>query len=335
LVTLDGTGLTSENRLAVVDGECGTIATASAFPNPISPDDPISPDVDFRSYNFGTPAFDSGKLGDTYRLCWTFQQVDGLQDYLFEVDGSAELHGPSAGAVACTLGLKCLATVSGFGLSNASGATVLSSGTCGDAWKIADRALWGLASPEINNGTSAMYSFGIVDTFSSPGVLSYKLCWGSEPGADLAECGVDLAATVVLSGPDSTAPAATALASSPSGSAHFICRLGKVCTIVVTGYGLSATNRIAPVTTPACDSCNCSGSSISIWSSAIFSPISVAPDALSATFRLGAVMVGTPGTDFKLCWSHGAEAIPANMRLAIDLDGELHGPELECACLLD
>jgi hypothetical protein len=40
-------------------------------------------------------------------------------------------------------------------------------------------------------------------------------------------------------------------------------------------------------------------------------------------------MEGTPGTAFKLCWSHVSEATPADMNLTIDTLGELRGPAVE------
>ena len=75
----------------VTTGSCGTaVAAAAAFPTPISPAADMS--TSLKTYNFGTPT--SGELGDSYRLCWAAEHITGLEDYVVEIDGSAELHGP-------------------------------------------------------------------------------------------------------------------------------------------------------------------------------------------------------------------------------------------------
>ena len=112
---LEGYRLSAGNRMVVVNGTCGdpqavvanrtwTMANATS----------LATEGLSANYTFGTPTV--GVAGSFYRLCWGHEPIS-TGDYNVEVDAIAELAGPFIRDLECTLGLECLLSLDGYGLS--------------------------------------------------------------------------------------------------------------------------------------------------------------------------------------------------------------------------
>ena len=132
-----------------------------------------------------------GQVGTHYRLCWAHDPSE-LSDYKFEVDAHAELVGPLAQDIVCTLGLQCNFTLNGSSLAATNKVLVLDYGECGDE-NVTLTNWTGTLNPqqESGNPTSSSPAHALRPNFSGfydfgkpivgvPGIF-YRLCWGHDP----------------------------------------------------------------------------------------------------------------------------------------------------------
>ena len=170
---------------AVVANETWTTANATR----------LSGDGLSANYTFGTPTI--GAPGGFYRLCWGYEPVS-VQDYNVEVDPEAELAGPYARDIECTLGLECLLLLEGYRLSTGN-RMVLVNGTCGDPQAVVANRTWTTANATslATEGLSANYTFG-TPTVGVAGSF-YRLCWGHEP-VSIEDFNVEVDASTDLAG---------------------------------------------------------------------------------------------------------------------------------------
>jgi hypothetical protein len=136
-VAITGIGLTSGNKMMVVEGGCNTTVSTAAnlsealyltWTNPSSSVSGYALSAN-QTYAFGTPAV--GVPGVQYSVCWSHDPDE--VEYNVRV-GTFDLAGPNTASpkLQCTLGLRCNMTVTGNRLNASNELVLLSYGRCGD-----------------------------------------------------------------------------------------------------------------------------------------------------------------------------------------------------------
>ena len=95
------------------------------------------------------------------------REVDEARDLVFSND-LPELVGPFVREMACTLGLECSVSLSGYRLNATNKLVALSSGECGDANATYANETWGIVNATNVSGNATQTSFG----FGTPTVAS-------------------------------------------------------------------------------------------------------------------------------------------------------------------
>ena len=87
----------------------------------------------------------------------------------WNISGTLEVHGPSPGLFACTLGVPCAVQLTGAGLASSNRVRVA------PACSAADAAGFAPSAPGPTTGAQSAYDLG-TNLLGTPGV--YRLCWG-------------------------------------------------------------------------------------------------------------------------------------------------------------
>jgi hypothetical protein len=254
-------------------------------------------------YTFGTPLV--GVPGGHYVLCWAHHPRTNprdLRDYNVQVDPSADLAGPNTRLLECTLGIKCSVALEGYRLGTTNRIVVITNGTCGQENATIDSATWvGVNATDVSN-TSANYTFG-TPTVGLAG-SHYRLCW-SHNASNVRDYNVEIDSSADLAGPFVR---------------HLDCTLGLECALTLEGHRLSASNRLAVISSGACGDSNASIANAT-WTTQNATNVSNA----SANYTFETPTIGTAGAYFKLCWGHDPVSM-SNYNVELDPSAVLAGP---------
>ena len=142
------------------------------------------------------------------------------------------LLGPEQAAYSCTLGIPCILSITGAGLTASSRLALVGSAGCGSA----DVVSWASVAEAAVASTAAVYMLG-TPLAGTPG-SSYSLCWSHVERA-LEDFVVAIDPGFVLAGPH-------------RGSFH--CALGDLggCAVLVAGRGLAPASGLVALSSGAC-----------------------------------------------------------------------------------
>jgi hypothetical protein len=365
-VTVPGYRLADTNAIvALSSGTCGStdavVATQTWTTTVVSS---VAADGATAEYGLGLPL--EGLPGDNYKLCWSHAPAvtSDLTAYNVEIDATGDLFGANLQELACTMGLECIVTITGYGLADTN-KLAATSGGCG-AGATVDADTWDVIAPTTvaSDGSEAVFNFG-VPTVGSPGSF-YYLCWGHNPGA-LGDLLVELDDSGELTGPELN---------------EFRCILGLPCSLTLSGYELSSSSSIVVLSE---GSCGGSDAVKAVWTGQVVTEVSLAassptppptpstpsptpkpgpgpstttttstndppptpPPTEEATpdrrlddgrrvlqqselppseYVLGTATGGSPGAEYKICWAHDPTAL-GDYKVEIDPGAELVGPE--------
>jgi hypothetical protein len=150
---------TDNEYLLLANGVCGDASpVTAAWTGSSNPPVLEARDENGGTYSFGTPL--DGTPGNFYELCWASSPTADLSSYNLQVDTRADLIGPSPAHLACTLGLPCSLTLTGWRQREEDRLIVQSGGTtCGSgdpvAWTGVDFPI--VAQITAIDGTEAVY----------------------------------------------------------------------------------------------------------------------------------------------------------------------------------
>jgi hypothetical protein len=238
-VTVNGYGLdsTTNKIVAITDGNCGdanpTVNTEFAErPQWSAASASPSLSTESTSYTFGTPV--AGYPYANYKLCWGHDPADGdYSGYNIEIDAAGDLFGPDRMELACTMGLPCVLTVTGYGLTT-DNQLAAAEGSCGASASVSTQT-WDAIGPASvsTDGAEAVFNFG-TPVVGTPGDF-YVLCWGNA-GA-LSELVVPLDDVGELVGPELN---------------DFLCTMGLPCSLDITGYNLGLSSSLVVLESGSC-----------------------------------------------------------------------------------
>ena len=218
IVHLDGVGLQSMNRLALISGSCDGNSPFLVGPSGIQS---VSTTYNGFAHSFGASptVFDAEAF-----LCWSRQATGDAADIFIVEVGVIFFHGPTFASHECTLGVRCTFNLPGISMPQSGTLRVAEAGGCSHtSERVELGGLLNLGVVNLVDGVSV--DLGIVNTTHV--AESYDLCWSmipNEPWSATVHIG-----TVEFLGP------------SPQ---DFECVIPNACSILLSGNSLNAGNRV-------------------------------------------------------------------------------------------
>jgi len=325
-VQLTGTGLVSTNKVVIIEkpavgSGCGdalpTVASFTGLQNP-KQTEASSPG----RFEFGIPA--AGIPGTDYSICWAHSPTS-YADYRVYL-GKFTMSGPNTlPIVYCTLGLACVATITGHALAATNKIVVAAlSDSCGQA-TLNLPVFAGFTNPAPIAANLQNFPMG-VPTAGLPG--DYTICWAHHASSH-GDYHVQVS-TLRMSGP------------TPGDKE---CTMSEPCQIAVKGVRLAHTSKVLIIAR----SKNCGDAdSVAISWPGVTNPAATA--LLSApvnpgytlttgtdgdTYDAGLAFGGVPGGLYRLCWAFdppgadGAAAYKVPVGL-FDMNGPNQGVNVAC-----
>ena len=164
----------------------------------------------------------------------------------------------------------------------------LSNGACGDADSTVSNETWAPVNATnlsyIVNGSYSTFAFG-VPLVGRAGPF-YRACWAHDP-VGLTDYKFEIDAAAELIGPLVR---------------DMECTLGLACSVLLSGYKLSATNKMAVVSDGACGDANATVAN-ETWGIANATNVS-ANDSMNSSYSFGTPVVGVAGSFYILCWGY-------------------------------
>jgi hypothetical protein len=181
-----GYGLDANNKIAIVNGECGTASAAEYFGGSVNSDgDP------YTTYTFSdfVPTGAQSNMDPlvctaSYSVCWGHNPGTDITAHNVPVTSTLALNGPYATDFACSVDAVCTFTLSGSGLDVNSRIYLIGSGSaCGAGWALCGNGqkIFGDGykceeqAPTDNGDGTVTFNFG---TTAAGAGTNVGVCWG-------------------------------------------------------------------------------------------------------------------------------------------------------------